>query len=153
MNAARRSMPRFSLTAVLMLCLQGCQDSASIGIDPDPKVDGQAELLVVDGSVIEHKQVSFNDFISSSDRPVVVDFWASWCGPCRMQAPELETLAQDAPVNVLKVDVDEQPELAAHFKVSSIPTMRIFKNGKAVGGLTGFHTADQIAAALPEESE
>ena len=80
---------------------------------------------------------------------VVVDFWASWCGPCRMQAPILDQFAEAyQDVSVCKVDVDEQPELAARFGVMSIPTLVYFHEGRVVNKTVGVQTLAQIASAM-----
>lgn len=81
---------------------------------------------------------NFDELVLQSDRPVLVDFWAPWCGPCRMVSPIVDQIAEERPdVAVGKVNVDEQPELAMQFGVMSIPTLLVFKGGqlaqKAVG--------------------
>ena len=93
---------------------------------------------------------NFETEVLSSELPVLVDFWAAWCGPCRMVAPILEEMARDleGKIKVGKVNVDEQGELAAMFGVSSIPTMIVFKDGKAVKGAVGARPRAQIEALL-----
>ena len=81
---------------------------------------------------------NFDEIVLRSDKPVLVDFWAEWCGPCRMVSPIVDEIAGERPdITVGKVNVDEQPELAMQFGVMSIPTLLVFKDGqlsqKAVG--------------------
>ena len=79
----------------------------------------------------------------------VVDFWASWCGPCRAQAPILEELAAEMPdVNFVKVNVDEQPDLAMKYGVASIPTLLFFEDGKLVNQAIGLHAKADVKAML-----
>ena len=81
---------------------------------------------------------NFNTEVLNSDKPVLIDFWASWCGPCRMMSPVVDDIAETTPaVKVGKVNVDEQPALAAQFGVQSIPTLIVFKNGQNVGQSLG----------------
>jgi len=81
---------------------------------------------------------------------VLVDFWATWCGPCRMQAPILDELDAELgdKVKVCKLDVDDYPEIAKRFKVFSIPTMLIFRNGEQIEKCVGVHTLEQLKAKL-----
>ena len=86
---------------------------------------------------------------------VLVDFWATWCGPCRMQAPILEKLSQEFSedeLKILKMDVDENPETARAFGIMSIPTLLFKKDGQVVKQVAGVHTAAQIKAILAELS-
>ena len=77
---------------------------------------------------------NFEEEVLKSEIPVLVDFWATWCGPCRMLAPTIAKIAEEQSglIKVGKVDVDEQPELAVRFGISSIPTLMVFKNGQPV---------------------
>lgn len=92
---------------------------------------------------------NFSEEVIHSDRPVLLDFWAPWCGPCRMVSPILEEIAQERnDIKVGKVNVDEQPELASQFGVMSIPTMVVMKNGKVVNQAMGARPKSQILALL-----
>ena len=86
---------------------------------------------------------------------VLVDFWATWCGPCRMQAPILEKLSEELSedeLKILKIDVDENPETARAFSIMSIPTLLFKKDGQVVKQVAGVHTAAQIKAIVAELS-
>ena len=89
-------------------------------------------------SVITITKENFAAEVLNSDKPVLLDFWASWCGPCRMLSPIVDQVADERPdVKVGKVNVDEQPDLAGQFGVMSIPALLVFKNGKLVNQSVG----------------
>ena len=93
---------------------------------------------------------NFESEVLSSDKPVLVDFWASWCGPCRMIGPFIDELADEyvGKAVVGKVNVDEEGELAQNFRVMSIPTLMVFKNGKVVESIMGARPKDDLKRIL-----
>lgn len=101
--------------------------------------------------VTELTRDNFNEIIKS-DKPVLVDFWASWCGPCRMVSPVIDNIAEEyaGRVSVGKVNVDEEGALAAEYAIVSIPTVILFKNGKEVKKLVGVHSIDDYSDMIDE---
>ncbi len=100
-------------------------------------------------TAIEITKDNFHDEVLASDKPVLVDFWASWCGPCRMVAPMIDEIAAErSDIKVGKINVDQQPELAGRFGVMSIPTLMVFKNGKVTAQSAGARPKAQILAML-----
>lgn len=90
---------------------------------------------------------NFEEEVLKSEKPVLIDFWATWCGPCMRQGPIVEELAAEG-YTVGKVNVDEEPGLAQQFQVMSIPTLIIFKNGKEAKRLVGLTPKDTLKALL-----
>jgi len=100
-------------------------------------------------SVIHANKNNFQEVVINSDKPVLVDFWAPWCGPCRMVGPLLEEIAAERPdVQVVKVNVDGEPDLAGKFQIMSIPSLLVFKNGQVVNQSVGARPKAQILELL-----
>lgn len=100
-------------------------------------------------SAISVNRNNFNQEVLNSDKPVLMDFWAPWCGPCRMVVPLVEEIARErSDIKVVKINVDEEQELAMQFGVMSIPTLVVMKNGKVVNQVTGARPKAQILAML-----
>lgn len=100
-------------------------------------------------SAISVNKNNFNQEVLNSDKPVLMDFWAPWCGPCRMVVPLVEEIAKErSDIKVVKINVDEEQELAIQFGVMSIPTLVVMKNGKIVNQVTGARPKAQILAML-----
>ncbi len=94
---------------------------------------------------------NFEEEVVKSDMPVLVDFWASWCGPCQMQGPVVDEAAQElaGKLKVGKLNVDEEGALAQKYNVMSIPTLILFQNGEVAKKEIGFHSLEQIKAMIP----
>jgi len=93
---------------------------------------------------------TFDKVVLQSEIPVLVDFWAAWCGPCRMVAPVLDQIAaeNEGKIRIVKVNVDEEPALAAQYRITSIPAMKVFKGGEEVRELIGAMPKQQIEQQL-----
>jgi thioredoxin 1 len=100
-------------------------------------------------SLLTITKENFEEEVMKSDKPVLLDFWASWCGPCRMVSPVVDEIAeQTKDIKVGKINVDEQPELAGAFKVMSIPTLMVIKDGKVTKSSVGAKSKQAILGML-----
>lgn len=101
-------------------------------------------------AVMHATKDTFDEIVLQSDVPVLVDFWATWCGPCQMVAPVMDQLAEDfaGKAKIVKIDVDKEAELAIRFSVMSIPTVIAFSDGEIKGHLVGAYPAEKYAELL-----
>ena len=104
----------------------------------DPKC-GKCGALLLPGTPVELAESAFDDFVRRSDLPVIADFWAPWCGPCRAMAPQFEKAARELKgrARLLKVNTEEAPNLAARMAIRAIPTLALFRNGAEVRRVSG----------------
>lgn len=102
------------------------------------------------GNIQELDNSNFDSAVTSASTPVLVDFWAPWCGPCKALAPILDQLASElaGKVSVCKVNVDDASEIAGKFNIRSIPTLLVFKDGKVVDQMVGLASKDDLKARL-----
>lgn len=100
-------------------------------------------------AVLTINKDNFNSEVLNSDKTVLLDFWATWCGPCQMLAPIIHDFAEAHPeIKVGKIDVDEESALAVQFGVMSIPTLIVFKNGKIANQAIGYQSSEQLEALI-----
>jgi thioredoxin 1 len=145
------------LTTVAGLSLGNCPSACTAPLPPAPSLqpnlegDGEAMFtLTRKKSNVEHaNEANFDQLVLNSDVPVLVDFYADWCGPCRMIAPVLDDLAQEATdAKIVKVNVDEGPQLAARYGISSIPSLLVFKDGEVVDRHIGLANEAQLKSMI-----
>jgi thioredoxin 1 len=115
---------------------------------PDPRRDP----LPMESTLTALTDATFEEEINSSDQPVLVDFWAEWCGPCKLIAPILEELATeyDGKLRIVKVDVDESPDVARRYEIMSIPTLVVFHDGVSKKRMIGAKGKGQLVQELAE---
>ncbi len=114
----------------------------------------QAELTPADGTIDVGSEAAFSALTGRSALPVLVDYWATWCGPCKMLAPELEKAAKEGAGRwvIAKVNTEELPELAARFRVSALPTMTLFHEGREVARQPGVLSAAAIRRFIEQHA-
>lgn len=106
-------------------------------------------LTQKDSGVHHANDANFDELVLNSDVPVLVDFYAGWCGPCKMIAPVLEELAQEPTgARIVKVNVDENPQLASRYGISSIPSLLVFKDGEVVDQQVGLANKEQLRSMI-----
>lgn len=100
--------------------------------------------------ILNVNDFSFDQEVINSDKPVLVDFWAEWCMPCKMLSPVIEEVAKslEGQVEVVKVNIDENPMSASQLGITSIPTMVLFESGKPIGKIVGFQPKEQIEETI-----
>lgn len=142
----------YGIVVSLFFTLAGCKKTDSANAQVNPNESSVKEPTMSNTSNVVHLTSGAFEKVKGQDKPVLIDFWAPWCGPCRMQGPILDQVSSrigDRAI-VAKVNVDEEPTLASPFGVQAIPTLVIMKGGKVVQRFTGVQQADTLVKALKD---
>jgi thioredoxin 1 len=140
----------YGIVVSLFFTLAGCKKTDSASSPANPSEPSKKEPIMSNAANVIHLTAGAFEKVKGQDKPVLIDFWAPWCGPCRTQGPILDEVSGqigDRAI-VAKVNVDEEPGLAAPFGVQAIPTLVILKGGKVVQRFTGVQQADTLVKAL-----
>ena len=121
-----------------------------LGLGLQPKCGRCKQPLVLSNSPTSLSDSTFSDFIEKSTVPVLVDFWAPWCGPCHAMAPVIEQLASEMKGKIMigKIDTDENPQVSSRYQIQSTPTLILFNSGKEVDRLIGVRPKQEIASRI-----
>lgn len=136
---------------VLGLLIPGCLDGPSTGKAVTGTPDGTVDRLIIEDDEIVHESGKFLELVDRKDQTLVlVDFWADWCGPCKALSPSLERIKKNwgDQLEVVKVDIDQNDPIVNHLGISSIPDVRIYRNGVQVGGFVGLAPREEIESIL-----
>jgi thioredoxin 1 len=135
-----------------------CPDACTAPVAPAPNLtpntqqeaeEAMPTVTRTENSVEHANEANFDQLVLESESPVLVDFYADWCGPCRMIAPILNELAQEAPdARIVKVNVDENPQLAARYGIRAIPSLLVFKDGEVVDQQIGLANKEELRTMI-----
>jgi thioredoxin 1 len=117
---------------------------------PIDSIQGEENMPVANAKLVQHaSEATFDSLVLKSEVPVLVDFYADWCGPCQRLAPILEELARESPdAKIIKVNVDQCPNLASEYGIESIPSLKVFKKGAVAGQILGLANKNQLKAII-----
>jgi thioredoxin 1 len=132
------------------VCYRGTQQRGETSTSNTPTLGDENMSVTHAKSPVQHaNDVTFRDLVLKSELPVLVDFYADWCGPCQRLAPLLEELAAEVPsARIVKVNVDSSPRLAMEYGISSIPSLKLFKNGQVLDEVVGLASKRELQAML-----